>query len=203
MGWKIGELFHGIRKKNEPAVRPEVIIRLQQIRDLYLESADIMANTRNLTTFLYRYEDARRFISGFNSIMVQEGQAPIPEMNDDIDALFSNRIREVVTYEIESAQKLKTPSGRQNRLQRIISALESVDRKDGGFIDDVIIDVEDSVFRAMYQGVDWSKEPSDYDLGVDEGMVLQAMKEAAIRDARRRGFDDTQIEAVVKKVFGK
>lgn len=114
MGWKIGELFHGIRKKNEPAVRPEVIIRLQQIRDLYLESADIMANTRNLTTFLYRYEDARRFISGFNSIMVQEGQVPIPEMNDDIDALFSNRIREVVTYEIESAQKLKTPSGRQN-----------------------------------------------------------------------------------------
>ena len=88
MGWKIGELFHGIRKKNEPAVRPEVIIRLQQIRDLYLESADIMANTRNLTTFLYRYEDARRFISGFNSIMVQEGQVPIPEMNDDIDAGF-------------------------------------------------------------------------------------------------------------------
>ena len=55
----------------------------------------------------------------------------------------------------------------------------------------------------MYQGVDWSKELGDYDLGVDEGMVLQAMKEAAIRDARRRGFDDTQIEAVVKKVFGK
>ena len=81
MGWNL----FGRKAKKEASVPIETIRRLEQIRDLYMESAKIMGSTKNLTTFLSRYEDARRFISGFNSIMVQAGQAPIPEMNDDIN----------------------------------------------------------------------------------------------------------------------
>lgn len=128
MGWNL----FGRKAKKEASVPIETIRRLEQIRDLYMESAKIMGSTKNLTTFLSRYEDARRFISGFNSIMVQAGQAPIPEMNDDIDALFVGRVSEVVSEEVAAAQKLKTASGRQDRLQRVVDALERVDRPDEG-----------------------------------------------------------------------
>ena len=66
-GWNL----FGRKAKKEASVPIETIRRLEQIRDLYMESAKIMGSTKNLTTFLSRYEDARRFISGFNSIMVQ------------------------------------------------------------------------------------------------------------------------------------
>ena len=59
MGWN---LFRKKGKKAAP-VPLATIRRLEQIRDLYMESAGIMEKTKNLTTFLSRYEDARRFIS--------------------------------------------------------------------------------------------------------------------------------------------
>ena len=203
MGLKIGGLFPFFRKKKEEPVDPAVIQRLQRIRDLYMESADIMAKTKNLTTFLSRYDDARRFISVFNSIMAQVGHAPIPEMNDDIDGLFAGRIGEVVAGEISAARKLKTAAGRQDRLQRIVDALERVDRSDDGPVDDAIMEAEDQVFRVMYEGVDWSKEPDEADLGVSEDLMMEALKEAIAKDGRRRGFSEAQIEEAWEKVFGK
>ena len=154
-------------------------------------------------TFLSRYEDARRFISGFNSIMVQAGQAPIPEMNDDIDALFVGRVGEVVSEEVAAAQKLKTASGRQDRLQRVVDALERVDRPDEGPVDDAILEAEDLAFRAIGQAVDWASEPSGSDISVSEDLILKSMKEAAFRDGRRRGLSDSQIEEAWRKTFGK
>ena len=203
MGLKIGGLFPHFKKKKESPVDPVVIQRLQRIRDLYTESADIMAKTKNLTTFLSRYDDARRFISGFNSIMVQVGQAPIPEMNDDIDGLFVDRISGVVDEEISAAQKLKTAAGRQERLQRVMDALERVDRPDDGPVDDAIMEAEDRVFCVMEQGTDWTKEPGEADLGIVEDAVLKAMKGAVTREGRRRGLSEAQIEEAWKKTFGK
>lgn len=199
MGWN---LFRKKAKKAAP-VPLATIRRLEQIRDLYMESAGIMEKTKNLTTFLSRYEDARRFISGFNSIMVQAGQAPIPEMNDDIDALFVGRVGEVVSEEVAAAQKLKTASGRQDRLQRVVDALERVDRPDEGPVDDAILEAEDLVFRAIGQAVDWASEPSGSDISVSEDLILKSMKEAAFRDGRRRGLSDSQIEEAWRKTFGK
>lgn len=199
MGWN---LFRKKGKKTAP-VPLATIRRLEQIRDLYMESAGIMEKTKNLTTFLSRYEDARRFISGFNSIMVQAGQAPIPEMNDDIDALFVGRVGEVVSEEVAAAQKLKTASGRQDRLQRVVDALERVDRPDEGPVDDAILEAEDLAFRAIGQAVDWASEPSGSDISVSEDLILKSMKEAAFRDGRRRGLSDSQIEEVWRKTFGK
>lgn len=199
MGWN---LFRKKAKKAAP-VPLATIRRLEQIRDLYMESAGIMEKTKNLTTFLSRYEDARRFISGFNSIMVQAGQAPIPEMNDDIDALFVGRVGEVVSEEVAAAQKLKTASGRQDRLQRVVDALERVDRPDEGPVDDAILEAEDLAFRAIGQAVDWASEPPGSDISVSEDLILKSMKEAAFRNGRRRGLSDSQIEEAWRKTFGK
>lgn len=199
MGWNL----FGRKAKKEASVPIETIRRLEQIRDLYMESAKIMGSTKNLTTFLSRYEDARRFISGFNSIMVQAGQAPIPEMNDDIDALFVGRVGEVVSEEVAAAQKLKTASRRQDRLQRVVDALERVDRPDKGPVDDAILEAEDLAFRAIGQAVDWASEPSGSDISVSEDLILKSMKEAAFRDGRRRGLSDSQIEEAWRKTFGK
>lgn len=199
MGWNL----FGRKAKKEASVPIETIRRLEQIRDLYMESAKIMGSTKNLTTFLSRYEDARRFISGFNSIMVQAGQAPIPEMNDDIDALFVGRVSEVVSEEVAAAQKLKTASGRQDRLQRVVDALERVDRPDEGPVDDAILEAEDLAFREIGQAVDWASEPSGSDISVSEDLILKSMKEAAFRDGRRRGLSDSQIEEAWRKTFGK
>lgn len=199
MGWNL----FGRKAKKEASVPIETIRRLEQIRDLYMESAKIMGSTKNLTTFLSRYEDARRFISGFNSIMVQAGQAPIPEMNDDIDALFVGRVSEVVSEEVAAAQKLKTASGRQDRLQRVVDALERVDRPDEGPVDDAILEAEDLAFRAIGQAVDWASEPSGSYISVSEDLILKSMKEAAFRDGRRRGLSDSQIEEAWRKTFGK
>ena len=199
MGWNL----FGRKAKKEASVPIETIRRLEQIRDLYMESAGIMEKTKNLTTFLSRYEDARRFISGFNSIMAQAGQAPIPEMNDDIDALFVGRVSEVVSEEVAAAQKLKTASGRQDRLQRVVDALERVDRPDEGPVDDAILEAEDLAFRAIGQAVDWASEPSGSDISVSEDLILKSMKEAAFRDGRRRGLSDSQIEEAWRKTFGK
>ena len=170
MGWNP----FGRKAKKEASVPIETIRRLEQIRDLYMESAKIMGSTKNLTTFLSRYEDARRFISGFNSIMVQAGQAPIPEMNDDIDALFVGRVSEVVSEEVAAAQGLKTVSGRQDRLQRVVDALERVDRPDEGPVDDAILEAEDIAFRAIGKTVDWASEPSDSDISVSEDQILKS-----------------------------
>ena len=51
MGWGP---FRKKKTKQATPVPPETIRRLEQIRDLYIESADIMAKTKNLTTFLSR-----------------------------------------------------------------------------------------------------------------------------------------------------
>lgn len=203
MGWKISGHVPFFKKRKDPPVDQATVQRLQRIRDLYMESADIMAKTKNLTTFLSRYDDARRFISGFNSIMVQVGQAPIPEMNDDIDGLFSGRIGEVVAGEISAAQKLKTASGRQERLQKIVDALERVDRPDDGPVDDAIMEAEHQVFLVLDRATDWSKEPSGAGLGVGEDVILKAMKDAAAREGRRRGLNEAQIEEAWRKTFGK
>lgn len=192
-----------LKKRKDAPVDQAVVQRLQRIRDLYMESADIMAKTKSLTTFISRYDDARRFISGFNSLMVQVGQDPIPEMNDDIDGLFISRIGEVVAVEIESAQKLKTSAGRQDRLQRIINTLERVDRPDDGPMDDAIMEAEDQVFRVMSKDVDWSKEPESADLGVSEDFMMEALKEAVKKDGRRRGLSEAQIEEAWRKTFEK
>lgn len=192
-----------LKKKKDAPVDQAVVQRLQRIRDLYMESADIMAKTKSLTTFISRYDDARRFISGFNSLMVQVGQDPIPEMNDDIDGLFISRIGEVVAIEIQSAQKLKTSAGRQDRLQRIINTLERVDRPDDGPVDDAIMEAENQAFLIVDQSTDWSKESLEDSLGVGEDMILKAMKEAATREGRRRGLSEAQIEEAWKKTFGK
>ncbi len=199
MGWNL----FGRKAKKEASVPIETIRRLEQIRDLYMESAKIMGSTKNLTTFLSRYEDARRFISGFNSIMVQAGQAPIPEMNDDIDALFVGRVSEVVSEEVAAAQGLKTVSGRQDRLQRVVDALERVDRPDEGPVDDAILEAEDIAFRAIGKTVDWASEPSDSDISVSEDLILKSLKEAAFKDGRRRGLSDRQIEEAWRKTFRK
>ena len=199
MGWNP----FGRKAKKEASVPIETIRRLEQIRDLYMESAKIMGSTKNLTTFLSRYEDARRFISGFNSIMVQAGQAPIPEMNDDIDALFVGRVSEVVSEEVAAAQGLKTVSGRQARLQRVVDALERVDRPDEGPVDDAILEAEDIAFRAIGKTVDWASEPSDSDISVSEDLILKSLKEAAFKDGRRRGLSDRQIEEAWRKTFRK
>lgn len=199
MGWNL----FGRKAKKEASVPIETIRRLEQIRDLYTESAKIMGSTKNLTTFLSRYEDARRFISGFNSIMVQAGQAPIPEMNDDIDALFVGRVSEVVSEEVAAAQGLKTVSGRQDRLQRVVNALERVDRPDEGPVDDAILEAEDIAFRAIGKTVDWASEPSDSDISVSEDLILKSLKEAAFKDGRRRGLSDRQIEEAWRKTFRK
>ncbi len=199
MGWNL----FGRKAKKEASVPIETIRRLEQIRDLYMESAKIMGSTKNLTTFLSRYEDARRFISGFNSIMAQAGQAPIPEMNDDIDALFVGRVSEVVSEEVAAAQGLKTVSGRQDRLQRVVDALERVDRPDEGPVDDAILEAEDIAFRAIGKTVDWASEPSDSDISVSEDLVLKSLKEAAFKDGRRRGLSDRQIEEAWRKTFRK
>lgn len=199
MGWNL----FGRKAKKEASVPIETIRRLEQIRDLYMESAKIMGSTKNLTTFLSRYEDARRFISGFNSIMVQAGQAPIPEMNDDIDALFVGRVSEVVSEEVAAAQGLKTVSGRQDRLQRVVDALERVDRPDEGPVDDAILEAEDIAFRAIGKTVDWASEPSDSDISVSEDLILKSLKEAAFKDGRRRGLSDRQIEEAWWKTFRK
>lgn len=203
MGWKISGHVPFFKKRKDPPADQATVQRLQRIRDLYMESADIMAKTKNLTTFLSRYDDARRFISGFNSIMVQAGQAPIPEMNDDIDALFVGRVGEVVSEEVAAAQKLKTASGRQDRLQRVMDALERVDRPDEGPVDDAILEAEDKVFRVMSKDVDWSKEPESADLGVSEDLMMEALKEAVKKDGRRRGLSEEQIEEAWRKTFGK
>lgn len=192
-----------LKKKKDAPVDQAVVQRLQRIRDLYMESADIMAKTKSLTTFISRYDDARRFISGFNSLMVQVGQDPIPEMNDDIDDLFISRIGEVVAVEIESAQKLKTAAGRQDRLQRIINTLERVDRPDDGPVDDAIMEAENQAFLIVDQSTDWSKESLEDNLGIGEDMILKAMKEAATQEGRRRGLSEAQIEEAWKKTFGK
>ena len=192
-----------LKKKKDAPVDQAVVQRLQRIRDLYMESADIMAKTKSLTTFISRYDDARRFISGFNSLMVQVGQDPIPEMNDDIDDLFISRIGEVVAVEIESAQKLKTAAGRQDRLQRIINTLERVDRPDDGPVDDAIMEAENQAFLIVDQSTDWSKESREDNLGIGEDMILKAMKEAATQEGRRRGLSEAQIEEAWKKTFGK
>ena len=189
--------------ESDPPVNLAVVRRLEQIRDLYMESAALMEKTKNLTTFLSRYEDARRFVSGFNSIMVQHGQAPIPEMNGDIDRLFISRIGDVVAEEVVSAQKLKTESGRNDRLQRIVDVLERVDRPDEGPVDNAIMKAEDSVFRVMYEGVDWSKEPESADLGVSEDLMMEVLMEAVKKDGRRRGLSEAQIEEAWRKTFGK
>lgn len=199
MGWNL----FGRKAKKEASVPIETIRRLEQIRDLYMESAKIMGSTKNLTTFLSRYEDARRFISGFNSIMVQAGQAPIPEMNDDIDALFVGRVSEVVSEEVAAAQGLKTVSGRQDRLQRVVDALERVDRPDEGPVDDAILEAEDIAFRAIGKTVDWASEPSDSDISVSEDLILKSLKEAAFKDGRRRGLSDRQIEEAWRNTFRK
>lgn len=199
MGWNL----FGRKAKKEASVPIETIRRLEQIRDLYMESAKIMGSTKNLTTFLSRYEDARRFISGFNSIMVQAGQAPIPEMNDDIDALFVGRVSEVVSEEVAAAQGLKTVSGRQDRLQRVVDALERVDRPDEGPVDDAILEAEDIAFRAIGKTVDWASEPSDSDISVSEDLILKSLKEAAFKDGRRCGLSDRQIEEAWRKTFRK
>lgn len=199
MGWNL----FGRKAKKEASVPIETIRRLEQIRDLYMESAKIMGSTKNLTTFLSRYEDARRFISGFNSIMVQAGQAPIPEMNDDIDALFVGRVSEVVSEEVAAAQGLNTVSGRQDRLQRVVDALERVDRPDEGPVDDAILEAEDIAFRAIGKTVDWASEPSDSDISVSEDLILKSLKEAAFKDGRRRGLSDRQIEEAWRKTFRK
>ena len=199
MGWNP----FGRKAKKEASVPIETIRRLEQIRDLYMESAKIMGSTKNLTTFLSRYEDARRFISGFNSIMVQAGQAPIPEMNDDIDALFVGRVSEVVSEEVAAAQGVKTVSGRQDRLQRVVDALERVDRPDEGPVDDAILEAEDIAFRAIGKTVDWASEPSDSDISVSEDLILKSLKEAAFKDGRRRGLSDRQIEEAWRKTFRK
>lgn len=199
MGWNL----FGRKAKKEASVPIETIRRLEQIRDLYMESAKIMGSTKNLTTFLSRYEDARRFISGFNSIMVQAGQAPIPEMNDDIDALFVGRVSEVVSEEVAAAQGLKTVSGRQDRLQRVVDALERVDRPDEGPVDDAILEAEDIAFRAIGKTVNWASEPSDSDISVSEDLILKSLKEAAFKDGRRRGLSDRQIEEAWRKTFRK
>lgn len=199
MGWNL----FGRKAKKEASVPIETIRRLEQIRDLYMESAKIMGSTKNLTTFLSRYEDARRFISGFNSIMGKAGQAPIPEMNDDIDALFVGRVSEVVSEEVAAAQGLKTVSGRQDRLQRVVDALERVDRPDEGPVDDAILEAEDIAFRAIGKTVDWASEPSDSDISVSEDLILKSLKEAAFKDGRRRGLSDRQIEEAWRKTFRK
>lgn len=199
----MGLNLFGRKAKKEASVPIETIRRLEQIRDLYMESAKIMGSTKNLTTFLSRYEDARRFISGFNSIMVQAGQAPIPEMNDDIDALFVGRVSEVVSEEVAAAQGLKTVSGRQDRLQRVVDALERVDRPDEGPVDDAILEAEDIAFRAIGKTVDWASEPSDSDISVSEDLILKSLKEAAFKDGRRRGLSDRQIEEAWRKTFRK
>lgn len=195
--------FHRRPKKEEKPVDPVLIQRLQRIRDLYMESAEIMGKTAKLTTFLSRYEDARRFIGDFNGIMVQTGQEQILEMYDDIDALFIDRLGAVVDAEVAAVASLRTKKGKHDRLHRIVEELERFDRPDEGPIDDAIMDAEGKVFDLLEKDVDWSKMPDNADIGIDEDMIMGIVKDAAVKDARKKGFSEAQIGEVMNKVFGK
>lgn len=195
--------FHRRPKKEEKPVDPVLIQRLQRIRDLYMESAEIMGKTAKLTTFLSRYEDARRFIGDFNGIMVKTGQDQILEMYDDIEALFIGRLGAVVDNEIAGADALRTKTGRGDRLSRLIQELERFDRPDEGAIDDAIMKAEHKLFGLLDGTVDWSKESAEATAGLDEDMFVGMLKEAAVADAKKKGFSDDQIKEVMKKVFAK
>lgn len=66
--------------KKKKKIDQATLQRLGRVRDLYLESCDILGKTKKLSTFLSRYEDARRFIGMFNDQMIAAGQTPILDM---------------------------------------------------------------------------------------------------------------------------
>lgn len=190
--------------KKKKKVDQATLQRLGRVRDLYLESCDILGKTKKLSTFLSRYEDARRFIGMFNDQMIAAGQTPILEMYDDVDRVFAGRIGEVVAAEVAEAKSLRTDRGRQDRLNRLLQILEGFDRPDDGLVDDAIMSAEGQVFRVLEQGTDPASRPGPSGaVGVSEDDYLNALKAAFRKDGRERGFTDAQIEKALKDVFGK
>lgn len=196
--------FKKKKKADPPAVDSSTLQRLGQIRDLYMESGDILAKTTKLSTFLSRYEDARRFIGQFNDLMIATGQSPIVEMYNDVDQVFVGRLGEVVAAEVAEAESLRTDKGQRDRLERILQILEGFDRPDDGPLDDVIMDAEDKIFRILGQGIDWEGElDADGSIGISEENFMKILTTEVVKYAKAKGFSDVQIKKILNDVFGK
>ena len=196
-------LFFGKKKQKAPAISPAELQRFNRLKELFAESCEIMGSTKKLSTFLSRYEDLRRFIGEINDILKKTGQEMLLDLYDDVDRDFVDRIGDVVDAEVADASALRTEKGRQDRLNRIVQELERFDRADGSVIDDAIMEAEEKVFRVLGQGVDWSKEPDVDSVGVDEDVLLNGMKKAVIKEARKSGLTADQAEELWRKTFEK
>lgn len=177
--------------------------RLNRNHEIMMDSIRILNDTRNLVTFTGRYADAKSSAFRLKTAFLQIGDDCCQGIQDEIDALFIERLPAVLDLELAQADALKTLSGKRKRWNGIVQTLEKCERVSGSAVEDAIMEAEAKVFLLLEEGTDWSKEPVDVDFGISEDKVRNGLKKAALEMAIGRGIPEEQAREIIEKTLGK
>lgn len=177
--------------------------RLNRNHEIMMDSIRILNDTRNLVTFTGRYADAKSSAFRLETAFLQIDDDCCQGIQDEIDALFIERLPAVLDLELDQADALKTLSGRRKRLNGIVQALERCERVSGSAVEDAIMEAEAKVFLLLEEGTDWSKEPVVTEVAPSEAVVVEGLKKAALKTAVERGIPEEQAREIIEKTLGK
>ena len=182
---------------------PTFQVRLNRNMGILKDSLNLMENTKNLSTLIGRYSDAKGSAFRLEGMFLQIEEDCCSGIQEDVDALFAERLPEVLDLELAQADTLKTLAGKRKRWNGIVQALERCDRVDGSVADEAILEAEAKVFLLLEEGEDLTKEPVDVDFGISEERVRNGLKKAALKTAVERGIPEDQAREIIEKTLGK
>lgn len=190
-------LFREVMKKD-----PGFQGRLNRNHEIMMDSIRLLNETRKLTTFTGRYSDAKSAAFRLENAFLQIGDNSCQGIQDEIDALFIDRLPVVVGLELAQADALKTLSGKRKRWNGIIQTLEGCERVDGSAVEDAIAEQESKVFLLLEEGVDYENESKAVDVGISEETIRKGLRKAALKAAAERGIPEDQAIEIIEKAFG-
>ena len=180
---------------------PTFQVRMNRYKEIMNDSINLMSNTKNLSTLIGRRADAKSSALQLEEMFLRLENNCCRGIQEEIDALFVERLPIVLTLEIESASKLKTDAGKRKRWNGLIQALEHCDRLDGDTVDIAITEAEEQVFLLLEEGIDFSKDPEVVDFSLSEDYLIQKIKEAARKKGEEIGLSQSDIESLLSDTF--
>lgn len=180
---------------------PTFRVRLNRNMEILQDSIALLQNTKSLDTLIGRYADAKSAAYRAEGMFLQLEDDCCSGVQDEIDALFVDRLPEVVAVELGKADALKTDSGKRRRWNGIVNALERCERIDGGAVDDAIQKEQFRVFRLLEEGVDWSKEPEQAEFVLSEKALREKMARVALNIAKEKGLPEDEAWEMIKKTL--
>ena len=180
---------------------PTFQVRMNRYKEIMNDSINLMSNTKNLSTLIERRTDAKSSALQLEEMFLRLENDCCEGIQEEIDALFVERLPVVLALEIESASQLKTEAGKRKRWNGLIQALGHCDRLDGDTVDIAIAEAEEQLFLLLEKGIDFSKEPEAADFSLSEDYIIQIIKEEAMKKGEEIGLSKSDIESLLSDTF--